>query len=47
MAHCQEEIDRLKSLVKELSEQKILLELRQAPSEREEIKDRIIMKLED
>jgi hypothetical protein len=34
-------------LVNELSEQKTLLEFKQGSSEREEIKDRIIMKLED
>ena len=39
---CENELVRLKMLLKEVNEKKVSM-----PSEREEIKDRIIMKLED
>ena len=41
---CEEEINRLRSLVETLMENQGITN---GPSEREEIKDRIIMKLED
>lgn len=42
MRECEEELVRLKGLLKEVTEKRDSM-----PSEREEIKDRIIMKLED
>lgn len=42
LKECEAEVGRLKSLLKEISIKKDSM-----PSEREEIKDRIIMKLED
>lgn len=42
MKDCEEELVRLKALLKEVTEKRESM-----PSEREEIKDRIIMKLED
>ena len=42
MRDCEEELVRLKALLKEVTEKRDSM-----PSEREEIKDRIIMKLED
>jgi archaellum component FlaC len=39
---CESELGRLKAMMKEMGEKKNSM-----PSEREEIKDRIIMKLED
>jgi hypothetical protein len=42
MKECEEELVRLKTLLKDVTEKKDSM-----PSEREEIKDRIIMKLED
>lgn len=42
MKDCEEELVRLRALLKEVTEKRDSM-----PSEREEIKDRIIMKLED